>query len=72
MEGGGAYIRNNIFVGKWMGLYWNAVFLLTSVEGNGRYQLLPRLVKSFLVLAQANADSERSLLVNARVVTRMH
>ena len=26
--------------------YWNAVFLLTSVEGNGHYQLLPRLVKS--------------------------
>ena len=50
--------------------YWNAVFLLTSVEGNGRYQLLPRLVKSCLVLAQANADSERSLSVNARVVTK--
>ena len=33
--------------------YWNAVFLLKSVEGNGRYQLLPRLVKSCLVLAQA-------------------
>ena len=26
--------------------YWNAVFLLTSVEGNRHYQLLPRLVKS--------------------------
>ena len=26
--------------------YWNAVFLLTSAEGNGRYQLLPLLVKS--------------------------
>ena len=46
------------------------MFLLTSVEGNGRYQLLPRLVKSCLVLAQANADSERSLSVNARVVTK--
>ena len=33
--------------------YWNAVFLLKSVVGNGRYQLLPRLVKSCLVLAQA-------------------
>ena len=33
--------------------YWNAVFLLKSVKGNGRYQLLPRLVKSCLVLAQA-------------------
>ena len=50
--------------------YWNTVFLLTSVEGNGRYQLLPRLVKSCLNLAHANADSERSLSVNARVVTK--
>ena len=50
--------------------YWNAVFLLTSVKGNDRYQLLPRFVKSCLVLAQANADSEHRLLVNARVVTK--
>ena len=50
--------------------YWNVVFLLTSDEGNGRYELLPRLVKSWLVLAQANADSERSFSVNARVVTK--
>ena len=33
----------------------------TSVEGNGRYQLLPSLVKSCLVLAQASADSEPEL-----------
>ena len=50
--------------------YWNAVFLPTSVEGNDRYQLLLHLVKSCLVLAQANADSECSLSVNARVVTK--
>ena len=50
--------------------YWNAVFLLTSVEGNGHYQLLPCLVKSCLVFAHANADSECSLSVNARVVTK--
>ena len=50
--------------------YWNAVFLLTSVEGNGHYQLLPSLVKSCLVFAHANADSECSLSVNARVVTK--
>ena len=37
---------------------------------NGRHQLLPRLVKSCFVLAQANANSERSLLVNARVVMK--
>ena len=50
--------------------YWNAVFLLTSVEDNGHYQLLPCLVKSCLVLAQANADSECSLSVNTGVVTK--
>ena len=50
--------------------YWDAVFLLTSVEGNGRYQLLPRLVKSYLVLAQVNVDSECCLSVNARVVMK--
>ena len=50
--------------------YWNAVFLLTSVEGNGHYQLLPCLVKSCLVFAHANVDSERSLSVNARVVMK--
>ena len=50
--------------------YWNAVFLLTSVEGNGHYRLLPCLVKSCFVFAHANADSERSLSVNARIVTK--
>ena len=50
--------------------YWNAVFLLKSVEGNGHYQLLPRLVKSCLALAQANVNSQCSLLLNARVVTK--
>ena len=50
--------------------YWNAVFLLTSIEGNGHSQLLPSLVKSCLVLAQANADSEHSLSVNARVIRK--
>ena len=52
--------------------YWNAVVLLTSVEGtcNGCYELLPHLVKSCLVLAEANADSERSLSVNTRVVMK--
>ena len=50
--------------------YWNAVFLLKSVEGNGRYHLLTRLVKSYLVWAQTNVNSERSLLLNARVETK--
>ena len=35
-----------------------------------RYKLLPTVVKSALVLAQTNADSECSLSVNARIVTQ--
>ena len=49
--------------------YWNAVFLLKSIDGNSRYQCLPLVIKFGLVFAQTNAESERSLLRNARVVT---
>ena len=49
--------------------YWNAVFLLKSIDGNSRYQSLPLVIKSGLVFAQTNAESERSLSINARVVT---
>lgn len=49
--------------------YWNAVFLLKSIDGNSRYQCLPLVIKSGLVFAQTNAESERSLSINARVVT---
>ena len=49
--------------------YWNAVFLLKSIDGNSQYQCLPLVIKSGLVFAQTNAESERSLSINARVVT---
>ena len=49
--------------------YWNAVFLLKSIDGNSRYQRLPLVIKSGLVFAQTNAEFERSLSINARVVT---
>ena len=55
-----------------VGHYWNTVFLLRSIVGSSRYQSLPLMIKSGLVLAQTNAESERSLsikLINARVVT---
>ena len=48
---------------------WNAVFLLKSIAGNSQYQCLPLVIKSGLVFAQTNAESERSLSINARVVT---
>ena len=35
-----------------------------------RYKVLPSVIKFALVLAQTNAESERSLSVNARIVTQ--
>ena len=49
--------------------YWNSLFLLKAIDGSSRYQFLPLVIKSGLVLAQANAESERILSINARVVT---
>ena len=49
--------------------YWNKVFMLTSSQGHFRYRNLEKVVNSGLVLAQVNAESERSLSVNARAVT---
>ena len=50
--------------------YWNDVFALKSVANTNRYTILPCVMKSGLVLAQMNAESERSLSINARVVTK--
>ena len=50
--------------------YWNAVFQLQSSDGQLRYKLLPAVIKSALTLGQTNAESERSLSVNAAIVTR--
>ena len=50
--------------------YWNDVFSLKSVANTNRYIILPCVIKSGLVLAQMNAESERSLSINARVVTK--
>ena len=49
--------------------YWNAVFQLPSIDGKSCFQSLPLVVKTGLVLAQTNADSERSLSINARIIT---
>ena len=50
--------------------YWNDVFALKSVVKTDRYTILPYVIKYGLVLAQINAESERSLPINARVVTK--
>ena len=50
--------------------YWNAVFQLQSSDRQLRYKLLPAVIKSALTLGQTNAESERSLSVNAAIITR--
>ena len=50
------------------GQFWNKVFKLQAADGDIRYKFLPTVVKSALVLAQTNADSEGSLSVNARII----
>ena len=51
-------------------VYWNKVSKLQAADGELRYKTLPTVIKSGLVLAQTNAESECSLLVNARIVTK--
>ena len=50
--------------------HWDAVFQLQSSDGQLRYKLLPAVIKSALTLGQTNAESERSLSVNAAIVTQ--
>ena len=51
-------------------VFWKQVFELQGLAGEPKYQILPVVVKSALVLTQTNAESERSLSVNARIVTK--
>ena len=50
--------------------YWNGVFLSLWPTQIGTLTILPCVIKSGLVLAQMNAESERSLSINARVVAK--
>ena len=49
--------------------YWASVFQEKTSQGQFRYSILPKLVKSVLSLAHGNADVERSLSPNKRTVT---
>ena len=49
-------------------VFWNGVFQLQPAGGDLRYNLLPVVIKSALVLAQTNAESDCSLSV--RIVTQ--
>ena len=51
-------------------VFWKQVFELQELAGEPKYQILPVVVKSALVLTQINAESECSLSVNARIVTK--
>ena len=50
--------------------FWREVLALTDRSGNLRYPHLNKLVKSALALGQVIADSERSLSVNAHLLTK--
>ena len=52
--------------------HFNAMLLLMSFDSNSRYQCLTLVIKSGLLFAKqmlTNADSERALSINVRVVT---
>ena len=50
-------------------VFWNRVFHILAENGELQYKVLPSVNKSALVLAQTNAESERSISINARIVT---
>ena len=46
-------------------VFWNGVFKLQSADGDSKFKLLPVVIKSALVLAQTNAESEISQCNNS-------
>ena len=46
------------------------VFKLKSPDGSDHFALLASVTKSGLVMSQTNAESERSLSINNRIVTK--
>ena len=49
--------------------YWRRIFKLQKTNGNSRYPLLTRIVKTALVLPHGNSDFERGISVNNRMLT---
>ena len=49
--------------------YWAEVFKEKSLQGEFKYSILQKLIKSLLSLAHGNADVERSLFANKKTVT---
>ena len=51
--------------------FWNKVFSKTDESGD-KFIILPKMVKCALVLCHSNADVERSLSVNKRMLTKQN
>ena len=49
--------------------YWQKLFETTNTDGSARYCILPKLVKALLCIAHGNAEVERSLSENGKVLT---
>ena len=49
--------------------YWHCIFKLQTTNGNSRYSLLTRIVKTALVLPHGNSDVKRGISVNSRMLT---
>ena len=49
--------------------YWNHVFEVQSERGTQKYDLLSKVVKSFLALHHGNAKVERSLSDNKKTLS---
>ena len=51
--------------------FWNKIFSKTDESGD-KFIILPKMVKCALVLCPSNADVERSLSVNKRMLTKQN
>lgn len=50
--------------------YWAQLFEMKDVRGKPKFPVLSNVVKCALILAHGNADTERSLSENKRIVTK--
>ena len=50
--------------------YWANIFGLTTAAGRPRFTVLPKVVKCALTLSHGNADTERSLSQNKKILTK--
>ena len=50
--------------------YWANVISLKNAAGNDKFKVLPKEIKCALTLANGNADTERSLSVNKKIITK--